>query len=132
MIQIIGCRFHLTQRWRRKIQEIGLTNEYKKKIGECGIWLQNIFGLSFLNPEEVSHCLIEDFMAYSANDPKILTFCDYLTENYIDESSRFTPKIGLIFLLVLSEPQTVMNLFMQDSIHYLQNHTQTFIYLYTF
>ncbi|KAE9533438.1 hypothetical protein AGLY_009076 [Aphis glycines] len=93
LIQIIGCRFHLTQSWWRKIQEIGLTNEYKNKTGECGIWLRKIFGLSFLNPEKVSDCFIENFMAYSPNDPKILTFCDYLTENYINESSRFPPNI---------------------------------------
>ncbi|KAF0760114.1 Uncharacterized protein FWK35_00017509 [Aphis craccivora] len=27
---IIGCRLHLTQAWYRKIQELGLSTEYKE------------------------------------------------------------------------------------------------------
>jgi len=46
LIQVIGCRFHLTQSWWRKIQEIGLTDVYKNKKCESGIWLRKIFGLS--------------------------------------------------------------------------------------
>jgi len=97
LIQVIGCRFHLTQSWWRKIQEIRLTDVYKNKNCESGIWLRKIFGLSFLSPEEVSDCFIEEFMAHCTNDPKMSTFCDYLTENYIDEFSRFPSNVWASF-----------------------------------
>ena len=51
LIQVIGCRFHLTQSWWRKIQEIGLTDVYKNKNCESGIWLRKIFGLSLEQPQ---------------------------------------------------------------------------------
>ncbi|KAE9531503.1 hypothetical protein AGLY_010709 [Aphis glycines] len=131
LIQIIGCRFHLIQSWWRKIQEIGLTNEYKNKTGECGIWLRKIFGLSFLNPEEVSDCFIENFMAYSPNDPKILTFCDYLTENYIDESSRFPPNVWASFS-ISSERTTNSCESFHAKLNSLFTKSHPNIYLYTF
>lgn len=31
-IKVKGCRFHLGQSWRRKIQQLGLSTNYKKKI----------------------------------------------------------------------------------------------------
>jgi len=43
-----------------------------------------MFGLSFLNSEEVSEYFIKDFMTQSYDDPKILRF---QTKNYIDEFS---------------------------------------------
>lgn len=51
-VNIQGCRFHLGQSWWRKIQQIGLTTEYSKN-DEIGRYLTYIFGLPFLNPEQV-------------------------------------------------------------------------------
>jgi hypothetical protein len=51
-VKIIGCRFHLGQSWWRKIQQIGLTTEYSKN-NEIGQYLSYVFGLPFLNPEQV-------------------------------------------------------------------------------
>jgi len=36
-------------------------------------------------------------MAHCPNDPKILRLCDYLTENYIDEFSKFPPNVWASF-----------------------------------
>lgn len=44
---IIGCRFHISQAWWRKIQQLGLTKDYKEKT-EVGKWLGYCFGLLFL------------------------------------------------------------------------------------
>ncbi|XP_050059707.1 uncharacterized protein LOC126550995 [Aphis gossypii] len=48
--EIKGCRFHLGQSWWRKIQNLGLANEYKNK-SEIGLFLRICFGLPFLPPE---------------------------------------------------------------------------------
>ncbi|GBM52695.1 hypothetical protein AVEN_130892-1 [Araneus ventricosus] len=43
--EIIGCRFHASQSWWKKIQELGLTKDYKDlncDIGNLVIWV-NLF-----------------------------------------------------------------------------------------
>lgn len=50
-INIIGCRFHLTQSWYRKIQNVGLVSEYRDSNSAIGLWLHYTFGLLFLNPK---------------------------------------------------------------------------------
>lgn len=45
--KIIGCRFHLTQAWWRKIQQLGLTKDYRERT-DAGKWLGYCFGLKFL------------------------------------------------------------------------------------
>ena len=44
---IKGCYFHLSQAWWRKIQNVGLANEYKDLESVIGKWLKVFFGLSF-------------------------------------------------------------------------------------
>lgn len=46
-VKIIGCRFHLTQAWWRKIQQLGLSKDYKERT-DIGKWLGYCFGLLFL------------------------------------------------------------------------------------
>lgn len=45
---ITGCRFHLTQSWFRKIQELGLVVEYKNNNSLIGEWLRVCFGFNLL------------------------------------------------------------------------------------
>ena len=47
---IIGCRFHLRQAWWRKIQQLGLSSEYKDKKPEIGVWLKSTMSLTYLCP----------------------------------------------------------------------------------
>jgi hypothetical protein len=42
LIQMKGSRFHLGQRWWRKIQTVGLSQEYKKK-SDISIFLKYFF-----------------------------------------------------------------------------------------
>ncbi|XP_050546057.1 uncharacterized protein LOC126908189, partial [Daktulosphaira vitifoliae] len=88
LITIIGCRFHLTQSWYRKLQELGLSNAYKT----CE-WLKGTFGLTFLNPEDVSDCFVDDFMTSIPEGTTFIQYADYLIDNYISEESKYPPKI---------------------------------------
>jgi hypothetical protein len=97
---ISGCRFYLTQSWYRKIQEIDLSSEYKDESSKIGKWLHNIFGLLFLNPEDVSDCFIDDFMSECPIDERLQKFADYFVETYISEDCIYPPKL---WALVSSE-----------------------------
>ncbi|CAI6363220.1 unnamed protein product [Macrosiphum euphorbiae] len=55
-IAIIGCRFHLSQSWWRRIQAVDLVQEYKNNESNIGKWLRQLFGLMFLDPYEVELC----------------------------------------------------------------------------
>lgn len=48
-----------------------------------------MFGLCFLDPEEVSDCYVEDLMSMKNQNKKLDEFCDYLVDTYINEESGF-------------------------------------------
>jgi hypothetical protein len=104
LCKIIGCRFHLSQSWYRKIQNLGLTTDYRSEIiynniiyihieTEIGKWLRNIFGLSFLNADEVGESYTDDFMSTIPENHAIQEFSDYLVDNYISDEGLFPPHI---------------------------------------
>lgn len=77
-------------RWRR-IQNLGLSKIYNDPESEEGKWLRHIFGLTYLNPEDVGDCVAFDFAADQPDNPKITSFMNYLVDNYLDENSTFPP-----------------------------------------
>lgn len=80
---ISGCRFHLTQSWYRKIQEIGLSSVYKDESSEIGERLRNIFGLLFLNPEDyVSDFFTDDLMRECLIKERLQNVTEYFVETY--------------------------------------------------
>lgn len=85
---LVGCRFHLSQAWWRKIMGLGLTIEYKNKNSEIGKWLHYVFGLTFLHPDEVENVFLE-LIAEQPIDPRVTEFSDYLVDNYIDSDATF-------------------------------------------
>jgi len=87
-ITLIGCRFHLSQAWWRKIVGLGLTVEYKNKNSEIGKWLHYVFGLTFLPPDEVGNVFLE-LIAEQPIDTKVTEFSDYLVDNYIGNDATF-------------------------------------------
>jgi hypothetical protein len=91
--RIVGCRFHLTQAWWRKIQQLGLTADYKNKNSEIGQWLGYCFGLLFLEPEKVSDVFVFELCPFQPPNIKLQQFADYLVDNYISEDSLFPPEI---------------------------------------
>jgi len=58
-------------------------------------WLNHIFGLPFISPNEVSDCFIEDFMTSIPNDIRFKKYekTDYLVDTYISEEAKFPPII---------------------------------------
>lgn len=91
-IKIIGCRFHISQAWWRKIQQLGLTKHYKERT-DIGKWIGYCFGLLFLEPEDVGNCLVFDLLPIVPENDKLRVFIDYLVETYIEEDSIFPPEI---------------------------------------
>lgn len=90
-VHVRGCRFHLSQAWWRKIQQLGLSQEYKNETSEAGKWLHWVFGLSMLDAGQVEDAFVEDLM--SIQPPNVEEFSNYLVENYIDSSSSFPPSL---------------------------------------
>jgi len=51
------------------------------------------FGLTFLDPNEVSDCFVDNFMSEIPDDLKFQEYTDYLVKNYIGENANFPPNI---------------------------------------
>ena len=51
------CRFHLAQAWFRHIPKMGLVPINKEVDTHRKQWLRFVFGLSFLQPQDVGDCL---------------------------------------------------------------------------
>ncbi|KAL4123193.1 hypothetical protein QTP88_015416 [Uroleucon formosanum] len=86
--EIKGCRFHLGQSWWRKVQNLGLANEYKYKT-ETGLFLRLCFGLLFLPPKIV--CDVFTYKIIPIMPAECLDFTDYILENYKSENTQFPP-----------------------------------------
>jgi hypothetical protein len=79
-------------RWR-KIQNLGLSHEYKDASSSIGQWLRHLFGLTFLSPEQVGDCFVEDFYAEIPDDERVRKYADYLVDTYINENATFPPQV---------------------------------------
>ena len=75
--QLKCCRFHLAQAWWRKIQSVGLSNEYKNTESQLGKWLKWFFGLHFVDAVNVEDIFV-DLMSVAPDDEKCIKFADYL------------------------------------------------------
>jgi hypothetical protein len=64
----MGCRFHLGQPWFRAIQKFGLVTKYKDPEDKTTKWMRYLFGLPYLDPEEVDDCFALDFGALQPTD----------------------------------------------------------------
>jgi hypothetical protein len=91
--RIFGCRFHLTQSWYRKIQELGPSNVYQNNKAEESKWLNHIYGLLFISLNEFNDCFIEDFMSPISNDIRFKKYADYIIDTYVSEETKFPPII---------------------------------------
>lgn len=52
-VKINDCRFHLYKNLFKKIQSLCLVVDYNNINSEAGKWPKYMFGLTYLNPEEV-------------------------------------------------------------------------------
>ena len=90
---IIGCRFHLTNSWWKKIQSLGLSMEYKEKIPKSANGYDTHFGLLFLDAQEVSDCFSYDFMSDRPVNELLTKYSDYLVDNYIGDDCSYPPSL---------------------------------------
>lgn len=63
----------------------------KYQASEISKWLHHIFGLVFLDPDEVESCYVEDFMTDCPNDDRVKLFLDYFVDNYLDVDATYPP-----------------------------------------
>ncbi|XP_054281223.1 uncharacterized protein LOC128998893 [Macrosteles quadrilineatus] len=73
-------------------EKLGLSSTYKDNESEAEKWLHYRFGMAYLRPEDVEDVFC-DLIAIQPHDPKLTSFVDYLTENYVDHGSFFPLKI---------------------------------------
>jgi hypothetical protein len=78
--------------WRR-IQTVGLVQEYKNKKSDMGKWLRQLFGLMYLDPNEVELCFKNDFKNDQPKDARIKKIITYLEKTYIKNDATFPPSI---------------------------------------
>ena len=89
--KVVCCQFHLGQSWYRKIHKLGLSEDYRSKESANRYWFKKVFGLAFLNPNEVSWAFVEEIMSDKPEGEAYTQFTDYLTDTYISEVARFPP-----------------------------------------
>jgi len=53
--------------------------------------MKGLFGIAFLNRDEVADCFVEDFMSVCSDDKIVVEFADYLTNYYMTDESMFPP-----------------------------------------
>jgi hypothetical protein len=61
--------------------------EYKKNVTDISKWLHHIFGLAFLNPEDVGDSFAEDLIPDMPSDNKVQDFGDYVVSTYVDDNA---------------------------------------------
>ena len=103
-INIRGCNFHLKQAWLRKCQAIGLKGEYEDKNSAIHRWIRTLFGLAFLNPDNVQTVFAFDMTAMAPMDPRVEILEEYLTKNYCMDDSKYPPQLWAS--ANLDEPRT--------------------------
>lgn len=91
--KILGCRFHLCQSWFRKIQELGLCKEYKSSNSAIGSYLRVLFGVQFLDPEEVEDFFNNELFYLMPDDSRVRNLISYLRTTYVSPASLFPPVI---------------------------------------
>lgn len=83
------CSFHYGQAIYRKIQSLGLVEEYNGHT-ECGKFLKQFFGISYLPPDEVEEAFLY-FVQTVPVDKRLADFLEYMAKTYIGPRSRFPP-----------------------------------------
>ena len=92
-VLIKACQFHLGQAWYRKIQNLGLSGEYKDPESDIGKWLKKFFGLSYLESVDVADCFAFNILQDAPDNEKAMKFADYVLNTYVDERAKFHSRI---------------------------------------
>lgn len=87
---IRGCFFHMKKCLWRKVQELGLSTEYRENE-DIRLHIRMCAALAFLKPEEVQDGWIE-IHSQAPESPKLSLFFDYFVENWL-ENPEFPIKL---------------------------------------
>lgn len=73
------------------MESVGLSLEYGAEEPQTRNWLMRVFGLPFLDPEEVQECFAIDFATDKPINRRIEEFCNYLSGNFLSRGGIFPP-----------------------------------------
>ena len=93
VVNLKCCRFHLGQAWYRKMQNLGLSQDYQDSDIEIGKCLKQSFGILFCDPTEVEDCFVEDYMASAPQDERCIKYAECLVESHVTTDSRYPPTL---------------------------------------
>jgi len=100
-LYFITNKIYLAQSWWRKIQQLGLSKAYKSSNNDISDYLKCVFGLPFLNPEEVFDCFIDDLMTIKPVNTIVINFVIIFQKHTYSKMHYF----HLIFGPSLQQPQ---------------------------
>lgn len=80
--KIHGCHFHMTKCLWRKVQDLGLSVEYRGN-SEISLHVRMCAALAFLKPEDVLDGWVE-IHSQAPESSKLSQFFDYFVENWLD------------------------------------------------
>ncbi|GFR93754.1 hypothetical protein ElyMa_006234200 [Elysia marginata] len=91
--------FHLSQVWFRKIQELGLTTEYKNNDSEIGQWLKLFFAIPLLHTKDIEEFFAFTLMPIQPPSDKAEKFSDYIFQQtvymlYLPDGNIFSSYVG--------------------------------------
>ena len=71
------CLFHLKQSWWKKIQKVGLSEEFKNPDSEIGQFLKITFGLPYLDSLDVCESYAFDILEQAPDDQRLDEYLEY-------------------------------------------------------
>ena len=137
--QVIGCRFHLCQAWYRQIQQLGLQSVYHKSVSEMGEtvisergkWLRYVFGLTFLDLDDVRDA-INELISIQPQDAKLETFTEYILTNYVEDDAKFPPHLWAAHTSSLERTTNVCESFhSRFNNSFYHHHPDLFLFVHT-
>ena len=88
----ISCR-RLEAMWR-KIQELGLSQIYSEHDNDTSNWLSHIFGIAYLDPQEIEDSFVFDIMPHAPSDDAACDkYTDYLSTYDMYQVKEIPPEL---------------------------------------
>ena len=92
-VQRRGCRFHLGQSWWRRIQTLGMSEDYSDKNSAFRSGRCCFSGCRCcLRMKSVRHLLMKYCLPFRPDD-RYRKFADYVVDHYIDPGCDFAPDL---------------------------------------
>lgn len=83
-VKVRGCYFHMKKCLWRKVQDLGLTRDYKENEEVRNI-VKMCASLAFLNPDDVCNGWLEIYSRKPEENDKLTEFLDYFVSNWMED-----------------------------------------------